>query len=213
MQVKTSIALVGLLALAILAGVPGGAAAVDEVVVPTTATINKGPLIDEYPGPPPPGTADLEMPFFGKISTSHPACRIRRPYQLGRVEPDGEFTWLGATTVKESGKWRFGLVGEPPEPMSMAVRVLPKTTVYEGTTYRCEEVISSTVPFDKSDFTPCLIARAEQRGYLPGIRTLKQQIRRAKANNLDELVRVYRKRLKDFRAQHDNIKRAVQNRC
>ncbi len=194
---------------------PAGAAA-EEVAVPTTATINKGLLVDEYPGPPLPGTTDLTMPFFGKISTSNPACRIRRPYQLGKVEPDGEFNWVGATTARASGKWSFGLSGEPEDPMSIAVRVLPKTTVREGTTYLCEEAISSTVPFDERDFTPCLIARAELRGYLPGVRRLKREIRAIKATaNPEEMARKRQleKRLKDFQAQHDSIQRAAQNGC
>lgn len=199
----------------IAAAVPAGAAA-EEIAVPTTATINKGRLADIYPGPPPPGSTDLITPFSGKIATSDPACQVRRPYQLGKVEPDGEFDWVGATTAEASGKWRFGLAGEPPAPMSIAIRVLPRTVVRGATTYHCEEMISSTVPFDERDFTPCLIARAELRGYLPGVRRLKREIRQAKgAKSPEELARKRQleKRLKDFQAQHDNIQRAAQNGC
>jgi hypothetical protein len=201
---------------ALIPAIAPSEAAAEEIAVPTTATINKGQLVDIYPGTPPPGSTDLIVPFSGKISTSDPACRIRRPYQLGKVEPDGEFNWVGATTAEASGKWNFGLAGEPPKPMSIAIRVLPKTTVREGTTYLCEEAISSTVPFGASDFTPCLIARAELRGYLPGVRRLKREIREIKATtNPEELARRRRleKRLKDFRAQHDGIQRTAQNRC
>jgi hypothetical protein len=202
--------------LALIPAVVPAAAAAEEIAVPTTATINKGRLVDIYPGSPPPGSTDLITPFSGKISTGNPACRIRRPYQLGKVEPDGEFNWVGATTAEASGKWSFGLAGEPPEPMSIAIRVLPKTTVRGGTTYLCEEAISSTVPFDESDFTSCLIARAELRGYLPGVRRLKREIRAVKATaSPDEMARKRQleKRLKDFQAQHDSIQRTAQNGC
>lgn len=193
---------------------PGSAvsAAAESVAIPTTVTISKGKLIDEYPGPPPPGTTDLDMPFYGRISPSSPACRVRRPYELGRIE-EGEFVPMGSTTVSVSGKWVFGLAGEPPKPMAVAVRVPPKTTVSNGVSYRCEEAISSTVSFDENDFTPCLLARAEQRGYLPAVRRTKQELRRAEATNQDDLAAAMRRRLRDYRARHGSIERAVRNRC
>lgn len=70
-----------------------------------------------------------------------------------------------------------------PQTMSVAIRALPRKIVYQGTEYLCEEVISSAVTIDEGNFTPCLIAQAEMRGYRPAIRSLKRQIRQARATN------------------------------
>lgn len=196
-------------------GLPGASEAIaaEPIVVSTTATINKGKLIDEYPGPPPPGSTDLDLPFFGRISSDHPACRIRRSYDLGRIEPDGEFVPIGSTTVPPSGKWTFGLAGRISRPYYIAIRVKPRDTVYHGVAYRCEEVTSDTVTEDASDFTPCKRARAAKRGYAPAIRSTKRIIRQAEARNDNATAHAYRRRLKEFKSHRRSIWRAVKTRC
>lgn len=186
--------------------------AAETIVVPTTATINKGKLIDEYPGPYS-GSTDVELPFYGKISSGHPACRNWRAYEIGRVEPDSEFSPLGRTTVQESGRWRFGLLGKVSRPSAIAIRVLPRDTTYRGTSYRCEETVSKTVTNDGADYTPCKLARAAKRGYAPAIRSTRRVVRRAEARNDQTTARFYRGQLRKFRTYRRSIWRAARIRC
>jgi hypothetical protein len=213
---KASFTLLAFLMVVAFSSGPATSTAAESIAIPTTVTINKGKLIDDYPGSRPHGITDLSMPFYGQISVPNPACQVPRPYELGRVE-EGKFVsmgfWVRSTAPAATGKWVSGLTGIPPRPMAVAVRVPPKTTVSSGVSYRCEEAISSTVQFDKNDFTPCLLARAEQRGYPLAIRQTKQELRRAEVAGWDDLAAAWRQRLRDFRARHDDIKRAVESRC
>lgn len=210
---KARIVLLVLLTCTVMLLAAVAATAADTVTVPTTATITKGKLIDEYPGPPPRGSTDLDLPFFGVISSESPACRLPRKYEIGKIESSGEFTSIGGTTAPKTGKWTFGLYGKISEPMSVAVRVLPRRTTYQGASYLCEEVISPSVAEDKNDFTPCKVARAGKRGYTPAIRTTRRLIREAKAHNNEKDAAIYRRQLKRFQRYWPSIKRAVQRRC
>lgn len=207
-------AVIVLLTILALAAVTSGQVAAESIqAVPTTATIRKGLLQDERPGPPLPGSTDLSLPFYGKIASESPACRIRRAYDLGSINPNGEFQEIGGTTVPASGKWIFGLAGEPEEPLSVAIRVPPRRTTYKGTSYLCEETISAPISMDRRDFTPCKLARAASRGYGPAIREAKRNLRRAESGHDEEGTRYYRGLLKKFRSYLPGIKDAVQKRC
>jgi hypothetical protein len=185
----------------------------DLVSAPTTATIKKGLLVDEYPGPPKPGFTDLTMPFTGLISSTNPACRVKRPFEIGRIENDGEYVEMGATTVDGDGRWGFGLSGEPPQSMAIVVRVPAKQVEAEGLTIRCEEVTSMSVPLDHRDFTPCALARAEMRGYPMAIRRERQGLRKVLRRRDYEAAEEIRKTLREYRALHDGIFEAVRKRC
>lgn len=210
---KGSITLAVIAVLAALAMTAGSVMAAEPITVPTVATIHKGLLIDEYPGPPPKGTTDLVLPFYGKIVPEDPACRVRRKYELGKIEADGEFSAIGITTVPESGKWTFGLAGEVPRQFSVAVRVPSRQVTYKGALYQCGEAISASVIENKDDFTPCDLARAAKRGYGPAIRTTKQNLRKAEARHDEDTTRAYREQLEKFRSYLPSIERAVKNRC
>jgi hypothetical protein len=200
------------MALASVAVGTAGAAEGELVSAPTTATIEKGLLVDEYPGPPDPGFTDLIMPFSGRISSSNPACRVKRPYEIGRIESDGEYVEMGSTTVAAMGHWEFGLAGEPPQPMAIVVHVPAKRVEAAGATIRCEEVTSTSVPFDSRDFTPCLLARAEKRGYPLAIRRERQGLRKALKRGDEEAVATIRSNLREDRTLRDSIFEAPRKR-
>jgi hypothetical protein len=180
---------------------------------PTTATIEKGLLVDEYPGPPKPGFTDLTMPFTGLISSPSPACRVKRRFEIGRIETDNEYVEMGATTVSGDGHWEFGLSGEPPQAMAIVVHVPAKRVEAEGSAIRCEEVTSTSVPLDHRDFTSCLLARAEKRGYPLAIRRERQGLHRVLKRGDNEAATGFRKTLREYRALRASIFEAVRKRC
>jgi hypothetical protein len=191
----------------------GTAVAGEVTSAPTSATIKKGLLVDEYPGPPKPGFTDLIMPFSGLISSVNPGCRVKRPYEIGRIEADGEYVEMGATTVGADGHWEFGLAGEPPFPMAIVVHVPAKQVQAEGSIIRCEEVMSTSVPDDHRDFTPCALARAEKRGYPLAIRRERQGLHKVLKHGDEEAAKRIRKTLREYRALRDGIFDAVRRRC
>lgn len=200
------------LAFALFAG--RAVAAEGELVsAPTTATIKKGLLVDEYPGPPKPGFTDLTMPFTGLISSPNPACRVKRPFEIGRIETDSEYVEMGSTTVNADGHWGFGLSGEPPQSMAIVVHVPAKRVEVEGSTIRCEEVTSTSVPLDHRDFTACLLARAEKRGYPLAIRRELQGLHKVLKRRDYEAATEIRKTLREYRALRGSIFEAVRKRC
>jgi hypothetical protein len=206
----------------------GSALAAEPIAVPTTATIFKGKLIDRIPGPPAtqPGVTrrptGVSIPFYGRISSPHPACATDRRYQFGSGE-EGKFVDEGgvlvpqivygsASPVPDDGKWRTELENTWSQPIRFVVRVLPKDTVYEGVPYHCEEAVSPELVVDKSDFSPCELARAAKRGYAPSVRVLKRLLREAESHGWP-VARRYREELKKARRSLPVIKRAVAERC
>ena len=225
---KAPLALLGLLALTALLPVSAPAANTDPIAVPTTATIFKGKLIDRIPGPPAtrPGVTrrptGVSIPFYGRISSPHPACATDRRYQFGFGE-EGKFVedagvlvpqivYGSASRVPGGGKWNTELENTWSQPIRFAVRVLPKDTVYKGASYHCEEAVSPELVVDKSDFSPCELARASKRGYAPSVRVLKRAIREAESRDWP-IAQRYREELKTARSSLPAIRRAVIERC
>jgi hypothetical protein len=114
--------------------------------------------------------------------------------------------------VPESGKWDTELENTWSNPLHFAIRVLPKETVYKGTSYRCEEVLSPEIVVDRRAFSPCKLARAAKRGYAPAVRVMKRLLEQADAHNWP-VARRYREELKQYRSYWPGIKRAVAQRC
>lgn len=168
-------------------------------------------------------TADRrEHPFHGRISSPHPACATDRRYQFGSgkegkfVEDAGvlvpQLVYGSASRVPHGGKWNTELENTWSQPIRFAVRVLPKDTVYKGASYHCEEAVSSELVVDKSDFSPCELARASKRGYAPSVRVLKRAIREAESRDWP-IAQRYREELKTARSSLPAIRRAVIERC
>jgi len=194
-------------------------------MIPTMATIYKGKLIDRIPGPPAtrPGVTrrptGVSIPFYGRISSPHPACATGRRYQFGSFQgsygsfiSNEEMVYGSASPVPEGGKWNTELENTWSQPIHFAVRVLPKDTVYKGVSYHCEEAVSPELVVDKSDFSPCELARASKRGYAPSVRVLKRLIREAESRDWP-IARRYREELKKARSSWPAIRRAVTERC
>jgi hypothetical protein len=215
---KAPFALLGLLAFAALLPVSAPAATTDAVVIPTTATIFKGKLIDRVPGPPSTqlGPArrpnGVSIPFYGRISSPHPACAIDRAYEFGWFEAGGEFPDGSPGPVTEDGKWHTELENTWSQPLHFAIRVLSKEIVYKGVSYRCEEAFSPEIIVDRNDFSPCKLAQAAKRGYAPAIRTTKRLLREAEAHDWP-VARRYREELKKHKTYWPGIKRAVTQHC
>lgn len=225
---KAPLALLGLLVLTALLPVSAPAANTDPIVIPTMATIFKGKLIDRIPGPPAtqPGVTrrptGVSIPFYGRISSPHPACATDRRYQFGSgeegkfVEDAGvlvpQFVYGSASPVPDGGKWNTELENTWSQPIRFAVRVLPKDTVYKGASYHCEEVVSPEIVVDKSAFSPCKLAQAAKRGFAPAVRVMKRLLEQADAHNWP-IARRYREELRLYRSYWPGIKRAVAQRC
>lgn len=220
--------LCGLLVVVALSPVSASAAATETVAIPTMATIFKGKLIDRIPGPPAtrPGITrrptGVSIPFYGRISSPHPACATERHYQFGSGE-EGKFVeeagvlvpqivYGSASPVPNSGKWHTELENTWSQPIRFVVRVLPRDTVYNGISYHCEETVSPELVVDKSDFSPCELARASKRGYAPSVRVLKRLISEAESHNWP-IAQRYRGELKKARRSLPAIRRAATERC
>jgi hypothetical protein len=221
--------LLGIFLLAVLASGSSKAVAAEPIAIPTTATIFAGKLIDRTPNPPSsarPGSTrrlldGVSIPFYGRISSSRPACLKERDYQFGwrpgsypgLDASEAEFSFgPGSNRVPESGKWHTELEETWSRPLRFAIRVLPKKIVHRGLSYLCEETVSPEIVVDKSDFTPCKLARAAKRGYAPVISLHKRLLREAEANDWP-IARRYHKDLKRYRSYWPGIKRAVARRC
>jgi hypothetical protein len=226
MHVKRALsAALGLLALNAFLPVSAPAEDTEPIAIPTSATIFNGKLIDRIPNPPsarlgptrrPNG---VSVPFYGRISSSQPACVRGRAYQFGSYPGSypgfiskEEFSFGGSNHVPEGGKWFTELESTWSRPLVFAIRVPPKNVVYKGVTYRCEEVISPEIVVDKSDFTPCKLARAAKRGYAPAIKVTKRLLREAEAHKWP-IARRYRKDLKRYRSYWPAIRQEVARRC
>lgn len=225
---KAPLALLGLLVLTALLPVSAPAATTDPIAIPTMATIFKGKLIDRIPGPPAtqPGVTrrptGVSIPFYGRISSPHPACATDRRYQFGSgeegkfVEDAGvlvpQFVYGSASPVPDGGKWNTELENTWSQPIRFAVRALPKDTVYKGASYHCEEVVSAEIVVDKSTFSPCKLAQAAKRGYAPAVRVMKGLLEQADAHNWP-VARRYREELKQYKSYWPGIERAVAQRC
>lgn len=225
---KRLLALFGLFALTALLPASASAATPEAISVPTSATIFTGKLIDRIPGLPAkrPGITrfptGVSTPFYGRISSPHPACATGRRYQFGYgnanefVEEGGELvphvSYGSASPVPKDGKWNTELESTWTEPIRFAVRVLPKDTVYQGVSYHCEGAVSPELVVGKSAFSACELARASKRGYAPSIRVLEQALREAEAHDWP-VARQYREELKKARGYLPGIKRAVAQRC
>jgi hypothetical protein len=222
--------LFGIFLLAVLTSGSSKAVAAEPIAIPTTATIFAGKLIDRTPNRPssaPPGSLrrlrlrdGVSVPFYGRISSSLPACVNGRRYQFGWYPgsypgfiSNEEFSFSGGgNRVPKRGKWYAELESTWSRPLVYAIRVLPKKIVQNGLTYLCEETISPELVVDKSDFTPCKLARAAKHGYAPAIRLHKRLLREAEANDWP-VARRYRRDLKMYRRYWPGIKRAVARRC
>jgi hypothetical protein len=185
----------------------------DPISAPTSATIGTGLLMDEYPGPPDTGFTDLTLPFFGVISNDNPACRVKRPYDLGWLDENGELEALSGGTASADGHWEAALSGEPPHPMKMAIYVPAKQVQVEGSTVRCEEVTSASIPFDHRNFTPCALARAEKRGYPLAIRRERQGLQKVLKRRDYEAAEQIRETLREYRSLRAGIFNAPRKRC
>jgi len=221
--------LLGILLLAVLALSSSMAVAAQPIAIPTTVTISTGKLIDRTPNRPfsaPPGSLrrlrdGVSVPFYGRVSSSLPACVSGRRYQFawhpgsypGVDASEAEFSFgPGSNRVPDNGKWYTEIEETWSRPLVYAIRVLPKRIVRKGRTYLCEETISPELVVDKRAFTPCKLARAAKRGYAPAIRLHKRLLREAKASDWP-IARRYRNDLKRYRSYWPSIKRAVARRC
>jgi hypothetical protein len=222
---KVPLTLLGLFTLAALLPVSVPAATTDAVVVPTTATIFEGKLIDRIPGPPSnrlgptPRPNGVSVPFYGRVSSEHPACAVRRTYEFGSYVgshrsfiSNEELSFGSPGPVPEGGKWHTELESTWSDPIHFAIRVLPKETVYKGVSYHCEEAVSPEVVVGRSDFSPCKLALAAKRGYVPAVRLMKRLLHQAEAHNWPVAHR-YREELKKYRNYWPAIKQAATQRC
>jgi hypothetical protein len=207
---------VGLVLTVGLAGVASAAeagAAPAGTVVPTEVTIRKDPPVDSWPGPPlTAGTTDLSTTFHGTIAAGRPACRTGRTFKLGKIETGDEFVWLEKSRAA-SGSWSGGLAGEPEEALQIAVEIPAKVVVEGGTSYECGAALSASIPFDPAEFTACVLARAEERGYPLALRRTRQYIRQARAEGDEAEVALWTERLRYVRGMRAEIEQAVERRC
>ena len=185
------------------------AASGEEVTSSTTATIHRGLLGDNYPGAPPRGSTDLYIPYYGRIKASQPACETSREWEFGRIYPGGDFSPIAGPGEDEGGKWLANIFGKATRPETYVVRVLPDKRSYKGVAYLCEEVTSEPLLIDRSDFSKCEIAKAEWRGYVPGIKLLRHELNEAKAKHNDDEVRRIEDRLRSFRNRREALRRTA----